>query len=180
MNSEKLIEQAMLLFKEEDFLQAANLFHQAAEEFLQSGDQLKAAEARNNQGVALLQAGKPAEALAALTGTDLVFKAAGDNSRQAQALGNQAAAHQSLGHLEQAAVLYLQSAEILKSIGQDEYYTLVMKNVSSIRMKQRRFLDSLFAMNQALSGKKKLTFQERMIKSLSNFAFRMFSRPPVQ
>jgi tetratricopeptide (TPR) repeat protein len=171
-------DQAMKLFKADEFDQAALLFQQAAVEFEQAGQFSLAAEARNNQSVALLQAGKPDEALKAARGTEDIFSSTGDPLRQAQALGNQAAALQDLNQLGQAADLYLKAAEIFKSINQLDFFTLVMKNVSSIRMKQRRFLDSLFAMNQALSVKRNLTLRERLIRSLSNLAFRMFNRPP--
>jgi len=171
-------DQAMKLFKDEEFEQAADLFQQAANQYQQSGEFLLAAEARNNQSVALLQAGKSEEALAAALGTETVFSEAGDSLRQAQALGNQAAAHQAMHHLDQAAELYLKASKIFKAANQLEFYTLVMKNVSSIRMSQRKFLDSLFAMNQALSVKTKLSLRERLIRFLSNLAFRMFNRPP--
>jgi tetratricopeptide (TPR) repeat protein len=176
---QQLDDQAMALFKEDEFDQAAALFQQAAEKYQESGESNLAAEARNNQSVALLQAGNPEDALAAALGTETIFAAAGDIVRQAQALGNQAAAHEALHHLDQAASLYLQAAEIFKSSNEFEFYSLVMKNVSSIRMRQRKLLDSLFAMNQALSVKPKLTFRERIIRSLSNLAFRMFTRPPA-
>jgi tetratricopeptide (TPR) repeat protein len=176
---QQLAEQAMQLFKDDEFDQAAALFQQAAEKFQESGEANLAAEARNNQSVALLQAGNPQGALSAALGTEKIFSEAGDGVRQAQALGNQAAAHEALHHLDQAANLYLQAAEIFKSSNELDFFSLVMKNVSSIRMRQRKFLDSLFAMNQALSVKSRLTFRERIIRSLSNLAFRMFTRPPA-
>jgi tetratricopeptide (TPR) repeat protein len=171
-------DQAMKLFREEEFDQAAVMFEQAAEMHQAAGDLTKAAEARNNQSVALLQAGNPELALAASLGTETIFQNAGDLVRQAQALGNQAAAHEALHQLEQAANLYLQAAVIFKSANEFEYFSLVMKNVSSIRMRQRKVLDSLFSMNQALSLKPKLTIREKLIQSLSNLAFKLFNRPP--
>ena len=175
----QLADQAMQLFKDDEFERAADLFQQAAEKYQESGEAILAAEARNNQSVALLQAGNPEGALTAALGTETIFAEAGDGVRQAQALGNQAAAHEALHHLDQAANLYLQAAEIFKTSNELEFFSLVMKNVSSIRMRQRKFLDSLFAINQALSVKSKLTFRERIIRSLSNLAFRMFNRPPA-
>ncbi len=173
-------EQAMQFFKDEEFELAAELFQQTAAEFTHTGDLVLAAEARNNQSVALLQAGKPAEALAAASGTEIVFKEAGDASRQAQSLGNQAAAQQALNHLPEAVDLFLQAAEIFKTSNELEFYSLVMKNISSIRMRQGKPMDSLFAMNQALNVKTHLSLRERIIRWLSNLAFRMFNRPPLQ
>ena len=60
---QQLAEQAMQLFKDDEFEQAAALFQQAAEKYQESGEANLAAEARNNQSVALLQAGNPARCI---------------------------------------------------------------------------------------------------------------------
>ena len=53
-----------------NYLAAADLFSQAAQAYTSAQDELNAAEMKNNQSVALLQAGKAKEALQATDGTE--------------------------------------------------------------------------------------------------------------
>ena len=101
-NSEKLISQGQKAFGIKNFDLAAEAFSQALREFELAGDELNAAEMRNNLSVALLQGGKAQQAYAALKGSEEVFAKAGDKKRQAMALGNQAAAREALKRRDEA------------------------------------------------------------------------------
>ena len=79
-----------------NFKDAAGLFSQAAQAYASEGDELNAAEMKNNESVAYLQAGNAQEALQAVEGTEEVFLKAGDLKRQGIAISNRAAALEGL------------------------------------------------------------------------------------
>lgn len=92
----QIAEQGKQAFEGKNFIEAAELFHQAAERFTAGNSALMAAEMMNNMSVALLQAGRAQEALNAALGTDQIFAEAKDIKRQGMAVGNQAAALEGL------------------------------------------------------------------------------------
>ena len=63
-----LAEQGKQEYEQENYLAAADLFSHAAQAYTLMKDELNAAEMKNNQSVALLQAGKAKEALQATDG----------------------------------------------------------------------------------------------------------------
>ena len=73
LEPDQLAEQGKQAFKNKKFDEAAELFSQAAEGYTLGRDGLMSAEMQNNVSVALLQAGKPQESLAAALDTDQVF-----------------------------------------------------------------------------------------------------------
>jgi hypothetical protein len=90
INVATLNAQARQAYDGEEFLEAAELFCQAAE-LLQNDQPLEAGEALNNASVAYLRANKPQEALEKASGTEKLFHDAGDTRREAMAYGNLAA-----------------------------------------------------------------------------------------
>lgn len=145
---------------------AAQAFENAALAYEESGETLKAAEMRNNASVAWLQAEHPEAALRCVEGTPELFARAGDERRQALALGNQAAALEALGQAETALNLYRQAADGLKAVGEMENYALVMRRISALQVQTGRRVDALFSMQAALEHQPRLSPRERMLKSL--------------
>jgi tetratricopeptide (TPR) repeat protein len=111
-----------------------------------------AAEMENNRSVALLQAGKAEEALEAVKGTEMIFKQAGDELKQAMAIGNRAAALDALNQLEEAETAYHQSATLLKSIGETELHAHVMKSLSALQIRKGKKLEGIVNMQAGLEG----------------------------
>lgn len=148
------------------FLEAADLCESLAEAHRDSGDQLMEAETKNNQSVAYLKAGRPQKALEAATGTDAIFAEAGDLRRQAMAFGNQAAALEALGKLEPAAVLYRKSAELLEKAGDRELYSIVMKALSTIYIKQGKQMDTIIALQASMQDDKLLNGRQKFLKRI--------------
>ena len=77
-----LVEKGKKEYEQGNYLASADLFSQAAQAYTSEQDELNAAEMKNNQSVALLQAGKEEEALQATEGTEDIFQNAGDIKRQ--------------------------------------------------------------------------------------------------
>ncbi|MEW6400775.1 MAG: tetratricopeptide repeat protein [Chloroflexota bacterium] len=163
-NPSQLVEDGKRAFEKKRFDQAANLFRQAAEAYIQTNDHVSAAEAQNNLSVALLQAGKPQEALTAALGTDEVFAGIDDLKRQGMAFGNQAAALEALDRYEEAIALYERSAEIFDRAGEGDLRAMVKKSAAALQLRKGKITDSALKMIGALEAKEKPSFFERILK----------------
>ena len=112
-----LAEQGKKEYEQENYLAAADQFAQAAQAYVLLKDELNAAEMKNNQSVALLQAGKAKEALQATEGTEEIFRNAGDIKRQGIAVSNRAAALEGLKNWKEALAEYDRAASLFEEIG---------------------------------------------------------------
>lgn len=165
--------QARLAYQDGDYRQAALLFQTAAERLLASGNELAAAEMRNNQSVALLRAGDAATALQAVLGTEEIFAQAGEPRLTAMALGNQAAAREAIGQLPQALVLYQQTAEMLAQTGDQELRGVVLQSLSALQLRMGKQFEAMASMQSALNTRKRLSLKERFLNQLLKIPFRM-------
>ena len=166
---DQLAEQGKQAFKNRLFDEAVELFYQAAEGYTLGKADLMSAEMKNNMSVALLQAGKPQESLAAALDTDLVFADAKDIKRQGMALGNQAAALEALNRYEEAIVKYDLAAQLFAQAGEGDLRALVMKSSAAIKLKTGKVTDSAFKMMGSLEAKDNPTFFERILKFFLRF-----------
>lgn len=156
-------------FENKKFEDAAEYFRQAAEGYSLGRSGLLSAEMRNNMSVALLQAGKPKEALEAALETDLVFAGANDLKRQAMALGNQAAALEGLNRYNEAIEKYERSADLFGQANEGDLRALVMKSAAALKLKTGKITDSAFKMMGSIDVKDNPTFFERIMKFLLRF-----------
>ena len=168
-NAEQLEKQATGLYQKRAYLQAAELFYNAAEGYQAEQKTGRAAEMHNNRSVALLQAGDAAGALQAAAGTEKVFALEGDNRRQAMALGNQAAALEELGRPQAALDYYQQASSLLGSEGESEIRSIILKRISSLKLRSGKALESLTAMDTALTIEKPANPKEKLLRRLLNF-----------
>jgi len=162
VSTRSISDNAAQAYESGDFERAANLYEQAAAGI--SGPE--AAELLNNASVAWLQAGQAESALRAVSGTTEIFAAAGDLRRQALSLGNQAAALDALGRMDEAAALYQTCAELLEKNGEDQLRANVMQSLSALYMRQRKWFEALAAMNDGLRGVKNPTLKQRLLRTL--------------
>ena len=161
-----LAEKGKSAFRKGQFDAAAELFRRAAEGYTRGRAGLLAAEMQNNLSVALLQAGKPEESLAAVLGSDKIFEDAADLKRQGMALGNQAAALEALGRTDEALAAYERSAEILSQAKEGEMLAMVKKSAAAIRLKRGELKASALGMLGSIEAKDKPSFFERILKAL--------------
>jgi tetratricopeptide (TPR) repeat protein len=166
---DQLAEQGKQAFRNRNFDEAADLFNQAAEGYTLGRDGLMAAEMRNNASVALLQAGKPQDSLAAAQDTDQVFAEAKDIKRQGMALGNQAAALEALNRYAEAIEKYDLAAQLFAQAGEGDLRALVMKSSAAIKLKTGKVTDSAFKMMGSLEAKEHPSFFERILKFFLRF-----------
>lgn len=161
---QQLAESGKKAFKSKSYLSAAETYGSAAQGYAEQGDDLLAAEMKNNQSVALLQAGKTQEALDATRGTESVFAGANDKRRSAMALGNQAAALEALNRLDEALTYYERSADLFAQAGEGDLRSTVLQSAAAIKLKRGRLTESGFKMIGALEAKSKPSFFERILR----------------
>ena len=165
----QLAEQGKLAFQNKNFMEAVELFNQAADGYTAARDELMSAEMKNNMSVALLQAGKAQQALDAALGTDQIFEFAKDIKRQGMAIGNQAAALEGLGRNDEAIAAYDHSAELFAQAGEGDLRAMVMKSAAAIKLKKGKITDSAFKMMGSLDVKDNPSFFERILKFFLRF-----------
>ncbi|HZU86325.1 MAG TPA: hypothetical protein VFF78_02505 [Anaerolineaceae bacterium] len=177
LTAEQLAQEARKAYEEEEYEQAEIGFAAAQTAYQAVEDTLSATEMANNRSVALLKAGKAQNAYDAAKDTDLVFAQAGDQRRQAMALGNQAAALDALKKKQEALELYLRSAEIFKQLGDMEMRAYVMQSISGIQLSQGKRVEALISMEAALEHKPHLSLRERFLRWLLRIVSKMMKRP---
>jgi tetratricopeptide (TPR) repeat protein len=166
LTAEHEAERGMAAYRAKEYPKAIQAFKAAIENYNASGDPLNAAETANNLSVTYLQSGNAKAALDAARDTDRVFASAGDIKRQAVALGNQAAALETLRQNKLAIEKYQQCADLLKEAGDQENRAVVLQSISKLQLEKRQPLDSLFTMRAALDQKKHLSLADRILKKL--------------
>ena len=161
-----LAEQGKKEYEQQKYLTAADLFSQAAQAYASSQDELNAAEMKNNQSVALLQAGKSKEALQATEGTEEIFQRAGDIKRQGIAVSNRAAALEGLRKWQEALAEYDRAASLFEQAGEGNMHSIVRKAAANINLKRGRIVDSQMDVYDSLRLVEKPTLTQRLMKFL--------------
>jgi tetratricopeptide (TPR) repeat protein len=148
------------------FQQASTVFFQAAELYLIQEQEQLAAEMRNNQCVALLQAKQPREALAAVQGTALIFKEAGDKLKQAMAFSNEATALKDLGQNSEAIDKFTLAADLFTQLNETVMHLEVTQSISALKLKSRNLTGALFSMQDGLEQIEKPTLRQKLLINL--------------
>jgi tetratricopeptide (TPR) repeat protein len=172
VNPITLAEQGKREYEQENYLAAADRFAQAAQVYALRKDELNAAEMKNNQSVALLQAGKAKEALHATEGTEEIFQKAGDSKRQGIAVSNRAAALEGLKQWKEALAEYDRAASLFEEIGEGDMHSTVRKAAANLNLKRGRLTDSQMDVFDSLRLVEKPTLLQRIMKFLVRMGFR--------
>ena len=151
-------------YEKGNFAIAADLFSKAAQAYENLKDTLNAAEMKNNQSVALLQAGKTKEALQATDGTEEIFQQAGDLKRQGIAIANRAAAMEGLKKWDEALAEYERATSILEQAGEGDMHSMVRKAMAGLNLKLGRVTASQLDAYDSARLVKKPSFAQRFMK----------------
>ena len=161
-----LVDKAKQEYAKENYSAAAEMFLQAAKSYSATGDELNAAEMKNNQSVALLQAGKAKDALQATEGTEAIFQQAGDVKRQGVAVANRAAALEGMRKWKEALEEYERAASLLEQAGEGDMHSMVRKASANLNLKLGRMNDSQMDVLDSLRLAEKPTLTQRIMKFL--------------
>jgi len=169
-------QRALLAFRQGRFAEAAEGFGDARRAYGAAGDQPAEAEAANNLCVALLQAGRPDEALRAVEGTPESFDRLGDPARAAQALGNLASALEACGDLVAAERTYTQALQRFADLDDRQAQATILSSLSQLQLKRGRPLDALTTMQAGLERKPRRGLRDRWVQRLLALPSRLLGR----
>lgn len=165
----QLAEEGKRAFAAGRYAEAARLFEEASRGFTLGRDGLHAAEQNNNRSVALLKNNQPQQALEAASGTDKIFESHADTTKQAMALGNQAAALEALKRYEEALPLYERAAQLFEQTRAGDMRSMVLKSIAAIRVKQGKLNAAGMEMLGSLGAVEKPTLLQRFLKFILRF-----------
>ena len=166
LTPEGLEKEGAAAYKQGDYPASGHSYAAAAQAYDARNEPVRSAEMRNNSSVSWLQAGETELALIAVEGTEAVFAAAGEKRLQAMAIGNKAAALDVLGRLDEAVVLYEQSAAILEEIGEGELRAYILQALSKIQFRTGRQLEALATMQAGVEGIQRPSLRQKLLKRL--------------
>jgi tetratricopeptide (TPR) repeat protein len=161
-----LADKAKQEYEQGNYSTAAKMFSQAAKAFSAAKDELNAAEMKNNQSVALLQAGKAKEAFQATDGTEALFEQAGDLKRQGVAVANRAAALEGMKKWREALLEYDRAASLLEQAGEGDMHSMVRKSAANLNLKLGRMTDSQMDVLDSIRLAEKPSLAQRILKFL--------------
>lgn len=162
---EKLKQQAIKDYNRRKYDAAVAGFQSCLDFYNEQGDELLAAEMRNNISVALLGKKAAQEAYDIVKGTDEIFLKNADLKRQGMALANTAAALEALDRKEEALALYEQTLEIFKEIGEKELRVNILRRVSDLQLKPKRGFQAIASMEAAYDQLEKRSIKDSVFKT---------------
>jgi tetratricopeptide (TPR) repeat protein len=171
-----LVDEGKSLFRDKHYQQAGEVFSRAADRYQQAELPALAAEALNNQAVALLMAGKPRRAEEVLQGTAETFRKAGDTLKQGMALANQGAVRKDLGDRQGAVDFFTQAAAIFQEAGEGEMHLETMQSVSSLKLRSGDLTGALFAMQTGLASVEKPSWRQKLLRSFLQIPNKLLNR----
>jgi len=171
INIMTLAEQGKKEYETGNYVAAADLFSQAAQAYASVRDELNAAEMKNNESVALLQAGKAREALQATEGTEEIFQKENNIKRQRTAISNLATALEGLKKWSEALAEYERAASLFEQSGEGDMHSMVRKAAANINLKRGHITDSQFDVYDSLRLVQKPTLTQRIMKFLIRIGF---------
>jgi tetratricopeptide (TPR) repeat protein len=172
VNPKELANEGQADYSKGEYLSAAKLYKAAADSYLNSGDEILAAEMANNRSVALLRGGDAQSALDIVIGTDELFEMHGEYLKQAMALGNQAAALEALKRQDEALECYTKSAELLNKLGEFELRAYVQQAISAMKLHKGQYLEAYISMRDGVSKIDKPNLKQKLLKSLIDLPFK--------
>jgi tetratricopeptide (TPR) repeat protein len=175
LTPQQMESEAKSFYQAGDYVKAAKSFQAARQGYSLANKDLLAAEMANNCSVSYLMAGENLAALQILEGAEFVFIQAGDQKHQAMTLGNQAAALDALGRLDDAEQKYWQAAEILKELGDTELRLPIMQSISSLQLRTGRHFQAIASMYAGIDKIKNPTLKQRFLKRLLGIPFQLLN-----
>ncbi len=176
MDTSDFLKNAQSAYEAKDYRKAIQLFQKAAEAAEIKGQTLDAAEYKNNASVSSFLAKDFQLAFSLAENTHQFFLDAGDSKRGGIALANQGCALLELGEKKAAMEKFTQADHYLKDAGENDMRSYVLKQISTLQIKQGKQFEALGTINAALDNAETLSRQEKMLKKLSNLVMKLLQR----
>jgi len=155
--------------------EAVACFAEAHSLYMEKEDQHGAAEVLNNLGVIYHQQERWSEAAETLEKAHQAFIAMGDADGQAQTLGNLGSLYGASGQLEKAAQHFKDALALFHRLGDSQAESITWRALSTVRLRQRRWLEAILAYDSSLTCLKRLSLGQRLLHLLLGLPLRLLS-----
>lgn len=172
--SDQLKEEGLKLFQQGSHDAALAKFQGALESYTVDNQPAGQAEMLNNIGVIHRIYRNWGEAIVAFSQAELIFKEMGDDNRLAQVWGNLGDLYAFQGEREKAAGYYSDSAEAFSRAKDPGRQSQVLRAMSLLRLRQRRFVEAMRLMAMSQSVLPQPNWLQRLWHGLLRFALRLF------
>ena len=170
-----LKEEGLHHYRQGAFDEAIARFVEAHSLYLEGEDQHGAAEALNNLGVIYCQQKRWSEAAETLEEAYQAFIAMEDADGQAQTLGNLGSLYGASGQLEKAAQHLKDALTLFQRLGDSQAESITWRALSTVRFRQRRWLEAILAYDSSLTCLKRLSLGQRLLHFLLELPLRLLS-----
>jgi len=150
-------------------------FSEAHSLYLEKEDKHSAAEVLNNLGVIYYQKERWSEAIETLEKAHQAFIAMEDKNGQAQALGNLGSLYRASDQLEKAAQHFKDAISLFHQLGDSRAESVTWRVLSTVRLRQRRWLEAILAYDSGLACLKRPSLGQRLLRSLLGWLLRLLS-----
>jgi tetratricopeptide (TPR) repeat protein len=171
-----LREEGLRCYRQGALDEAIACFGEAYLLYTEKGDQQGAAEVLNNLGVIYHQQGRWSEAAEALEEAYQAFMAMENADGQAQILGNLGSLYGASGQLEKAAQHFKDALTLFQRLGDSQAESATWRALSTVRLRQRRWLEAILAYDSSLKCLKRLSLGQRFLHLLLGLPLRLLSR----
>lgn len=155
--------------------EAIACFSEAHSLYLEKGDKHSAAEVLNNLGVIYYQKKRWPEAAETLEKAHQTFVAIEDNNGQAQALGNLGSLYRARGQLEKATQYFKDAISLFHQLGDSHAESVTWHTLSTVRLRQRRWLEAILAYDSGLACLRRLSLGQRLLHFLLGWLLHLLS-----
>ncbi|MFW5942241.1 MAG: tetratricopeptide repeat protein [bacterium] len=175
--SDELKEEGLALFRRGMHDEALAKFEAAASAYAESGDEAARGEMLNNIGVVQRVRQNWEAAEDAFCDAIDLFEKSGDDHRRAQSLGNLGDLYAFQGQPETAAHYYSEAVELMAASGDREKQAQLLRALSLLRLRQRRFVEAMGLMEQSLQTRPRLNIFQRFFLFLIGIVHRLLGGP---
>ena len=170
-----LREEGLRHYRQGAFDEAIACFSEAHSLYLEKEDQHGAAEVLNNLGVIYCQQERWSEASEALEEARQVFIVIEDVDGQAQTWGNLGSLYRASGQLEKAAQHFKDASTLFHRLGDSRAESATWRALSTVRFRQRRWLEAILAYDSGLTCLKQLSLGQHLLRFLLGWLLRLLS-----
>ncbi|TEU17294.1 MAG: tetratricopeptide repeat protein [Anaerolineales bacterium] len=170
-----LREEGLRYYRQGALDEAIACFVEAHSLYIEKGDQSGAAEVLNNLGVIYYQQERWSEATEALEKVHQAFIVMEDVDGQAQTSGNLGSLYGASGQLEKAAQHFKDALTLFHQLGDSQAESTTWRALSTVRLRQRRWLEAISAYDSSLTCLKRLSLGQRLLHLLLGLPLRLLS-----
>jgi Flp pilus assembly protein TadD len=168
-----LVEQGRTAAESGEYEQALTHFQKASALAHDAKDRAGEANALGGLGVAYQKLGRFGEAQEAYEAALSIYQNIHEPEARAMALGNFGSLKARQGKGAEAETLLSEAAESFAALGLRAYQADTLRLLAKVQLRRAGWLDAIFTYERALDCMDRLTLRQRVLRALSQFAYRI-------